>query len=128
MGSVQWHKPVLGRVQGLVEGSAVTVLKYLTIFDHGPLIFHLENCVKITQSCPALCDPVDYTVHGILQARILEWVALPFSRGSSQPRDGTQVSRMAGGFFTSGTAREAQITSPVTCNGLLHVYAETSLS
>ena len=44
MGSVQRHKPVLGRVQGLVEGSAVTVLKYLTIFDHGPLIFHLENC------------------------------------------------------------------------------------
>ena len=44
----------------------------------------------VTQSCPALCDPVDYTVHGILQARILEWVAFPFSRGSSQPRDRTQ--------------------------------------
>ena len=40
-----------------------------------------------TQSCPTLCDPTDYTVHGILQARILEWVAFPFSRGSSQPRD-----------------------------------------
>ena len=40
---------------------------------------------------------MDYTVHGILQARILEWVAFPFSRGSSQPRDGTQVSRIAGG-------------------------------
>ena len=40
-------------------------------------------------------------VHGILQARILEWVAFPFSRGSSQPRDQTQVSRIAGGFFTS---------------------------
>ena len=56
---------------------------------------------KITQSCPALCDPMVYTVHGILQARILEWVALPFSRGSSQPRDQTQVSHIAGGFFTS---------------------------
>jgi len=44
---------------------------------------------------------MDYTVHGILQARILEWVAFPFSRGSSQPRDGTQVSHIAGGFFTS---------------------------
>ena len=43
--------------------------------------------VKVTQSCPTLCDPVDYTVHGILQARILEWVAFPFSRGSSQPRN-----------------------------------------
>ena len=43
--------------------------------------------VKVTQLCPILCDPVDYTVHGILQARILELVAVSFSRGSSQPRD-----------------------------------------
>ena len=43
--------------------------------------------VKVAQSCPTLCDPTDYTVHGILQARILEWVAFPFSRVSSQPRD-----------------------------------------
>ena len=43
--------------------------------------------VKAAQSCPTLCDPMDYTVHGILQARILEWVAFPFSRGSSQPRN-----------------------------------------
>ena len=42
--------------------------------------------MKVTQSCPTLCDPMDYTVHGILQARILDWVALPFSRGSSHPR------------------------------------------
>ena len=41
-------------------------------------------------------DPMDYTIHGILQARILEWVAFPFSRGSSQPRDQTQVSHIAG--------------------------------
>ena len=57
--------------------------------------------VKVAQSCPTLCDPMDYTVHGILQARILEWVAVPFSRGSSQPRDQLQVSHIAGGFFTS---------------------------
>ena len=50
----------------------------------------------------------DYTVHAILQVRILEWVALPFSRGSSQPRDWTQVSCIAGGFFTSWATREAQ--------------------
>ena len=43
--------------------------------------------VKVAQSCLTLCDPMDHTVHGILQARILEWVAIPFSRGSSQPRD-----------------------------------------
>ena len=48
---------------------------------------------------------MDYTVHGILQARILEWVAVPFSRGSSQPSDQTQVSRIAGRFFTSWATR-----------------------
>ena len=57
--------------------------------------------VKVAQSCPTLCNPVSYTVHGILQARILEWVAFPFFRESSQPRDRTQVSRIAGRFFTS---------------------------
>ena len=56
---------------------------------------------KVSQSCPALCDPVDYTVHGILQARIPEWAAFLYSRGSSQPRGLTQVSHIAGKFFTS---------------------------
>ena len=56
--------------------------------------------VKVTHSCLTLCDPMD-RVHGILQARILEWVAIPFSKGSSQPRDQTQVSCIAGRFFTS---------------------------
>ena len=60
-------------------------------------------------SCPTLCDPLDYTVHGTLQARILEWVAFPFSRGFSQPGDRTQVSHIAGGFFTSWSTREAPI-------------------
>ena len=57
--------------------------------------------VKVTQSFPTLCNPMDSTVHGILQARILERVAVPFSRGSFQPRDQTQVSCIAGRFFTS---------------------------
>ena len=57
--------------------------------------------MKVTQSCPTLCDTLDYTLHVILQARIPEWVAFPFSRGSSQPRDQTQVSHIADGFFTS---------------------------
>ena len=51
--------------------------------------------------------PRGYTVHGILQTRILEWVVFPFSRGSSQPRDWTQVSHIAGRFFTSWATREA---------------------
>ena len=58
----------------------------------------IEREVKVVQSCLTLCDP--HTVQGFLQARMLEWVAFAFSRGSSQPRDGTQVSCIAGGFFT----------------------------
>ena len=61
--------------------------------------------VLIPQLCPTLCDPMDcsplgFSVHGILQARILEWVAISFSRGSSRPTDRTWVSCIAGGFFT----------------------------
>ena len=52
--------------------------------------------VQVAQLCPILCDPMDFTVHRILQARTLEWVVFPFSRGFSQPRDRTQVSRIAG--------------------------------
>ena len=62
--------------------------------------------VKVAQSCQTLCNPMDYKVHGILQVRILEWVAFPFSRGSSQPRDRTWVSCIAGGFFTNWGIRE----------------------
>ena len=63
-------------------------------------------CVQVSQSCPTLCNPVDCilpgsSVHGILQTRILERVAISFARGPSQPRDRTQVSCTAGGFFTS---------------------------
>ena len=68
----------------------------------------LSTPVKVTQSCPTLCDPMDYTVYRILQARILQCVAILFSSGSSQPRDRIQVSRIAGRFFTSWTTKEAQ--------------------
>ena len=54
------------------------------------------------------CNPMGYTVHGILQAGILEWVAVPFSRGSSQPRNGTRVSCIVGEFFTSWATREGK--------------------
>ena len=66
--------------------------------------------VRVAQSCLTPCDPMDYTVHGILQARILEWVAILqgiFSRGSSEPRDRSQVSRITDGFFTRWFTREA---------------------
>ena len=68
------------------------------------LLYNREMKVKVTQSCPALCNPMHYIVHGILQARKLEWVSFPFSRGSSQPRDWTQVSCI----FTSWATRGAQ--------------------
>ena len=60
-------------------------------------------------SCQTLCNPLNYTAHGIFQARILTWVAVPFSRNSSQPRDQTQVSHTAGRFFTSWATREALV-------------------
>ena len=66
------------------------------------------NEVKVAQSCLTLCNPVGYTVHGFLQPRILEWVAFPFSRVSSKPRDWTQVSCIAGRFFSSWATRDAQ--------------------
>ena len=71
------------------------------------LMHYLCMKVKVAQSHPTLRDPTDCTVHGILQARILEWVAFTF-RGSTQPRDQTQVSLIAGRFFTSWPTREAQ--------------------
>ena len=66
---------------------------------------HCHFCVLVAQLCPSPCDPLgcslpEFSVHGILQAKILEWVAISFSRGSSQPRDWTQVSCIAGRFFT----------------------------
>ena len=74
--------------------------------------FSLYTCyVLAAQSRLTLCDPVDCStpgssIHGILQVRILEWVATPFSRRSSQSREQTQVSCIAGGFFTIWTTRE----------------------
>ena len=70
-----------------------------------------------------LCDPMDYIVHRILQNKILEWVPVPFSRGSSQPRNQSQVSHTAGRFFTSRATREVLWSEalPTTVPGLLHV-------
>ena len=61
------------------------------------------------------CSLPHSSVHGILQARMLEWVAIPFSRGSSPPRDQTWVSRIEGGFFTVWATREAPLISLLTC-------------
>ena len=74
---------------------------------HSLLRSYLQWCLKfssVAQSCPTLCDPHGL-LHGILQARILEWVAFPLSRGSSRPRNQTRVSCIAGGFFTNWALR-----------------------
>ena len=88
-----------------------TMMRYYLI-PHTSIIFLLFIKMKSeSESQSVMSDswqPLDYTVHGILQARILEWVAYPFSRASFQPRDRTQVSQIAGGFLTSSATREGQ--------------------
>ena len=69
------------------------------------LVCRVKSESEVAQSCPTLCDPMDgsppsSSVHGIFQARVLEWVARPSSRASSQHRDQAWVSCIAGGFFT----------------------------
>ena len=75
---------------------------------------NMKSESEVAQSCPSLCDPMDcslpgFSIHGILQARILEWVTISFSRGSSKPRDWTQVSRIGGRRFNLWTTREYNI-------------------
>ena len=77
-----------------------------------PLLYLICACL-VCPLCVAVCDPVDCSPpgssdHGILQARRLDWVAMPSSRGSSQPRDRSQISSIADGFFTIWAPREAQ--------------------
>ena len=89
----------------LVESSINSVWS-----PHSVASSYLSECeVKVTQSCLTPCNPVNYTLHGILQARILEWVAFPFSRGSSQPRDRTQVSHIGKETQTDSLPAEPQV-------------------
>ena len=88
------------------------------------LIMCLKVKVKVTPLCLTLCDPMDNTVHGMLQARILEWVAYPFSSISSRPRNRTRVSCIAGGFFTNWAIREA----PILCLSLTSATLSYSMS
>ena len=88
-----------------------------------PLLWFCSLCFlplqwtsEVAQSCPTLCDPMDCSlpgssIHGIFQARVLEWVAISFSRGSSQPEDRTQVSHIAGRRFAVWATRESLFLS-----------------
>ena len=87
------------------------------------LVPHPERkTILVSQLCPTHCNPMDCSppssfVHGILQARILEWIAMLFSRGSSWPRDWTWVSCIAGRFFTTWATREAlSLPKPIKKN------------
>jgi len=106
---------------------ATTLLTYL-------LLVTVSVCrtVLVAQSCLTLCDPTNcslpgFSVHGILQAKILEWIAIPFSRGTSQPRDRTLVSCLAGRFFTIWATKRSPILSGLLLQGGL-VFTQLVLS
>ena len=91
----------------------------LCIWDRSQIILFVNYILCESESRSViwtLSDPMDYTVHGILQVTILEWVAFLFSRGSSQPRDWTQVSCIAGRFFISWVTRDARVLCEASYN------------
>ena len=99
----------------------VVSLSSLSLF--WPCIYWKWKESEVAQSCPTLCDPMDCSlpgssVHGIFQARVLEWIAISFSRGSSQPRDWTRVSHIIDRRFTIW-AYWWSPNPPVTINYLL---------
>ena len=101
------HSNISGLVTGFQEGE--TVLKQDTLLLYNPWS-------EVAQSYPTVCDPMGCSlsgssIRGIFQARVLEWIAISFSRGSSWPRNRTQVSLIAGRRFTVWATREAQLSS-----------------
>ena len=86
-------------------------MKFVLEVEEGTLkLYAIES--EVARLCPTLCDPTDCSlpgssVHRIFQARVLEWVTISLSRGSSRPRDQTWVSCIADGFFTIGSTKEA---------------------
>ena len=102
------------------NSSCISLLRFLGSALRFEVRFYLlcQNItpwVKVAQLRPTLWDPMDYTVHGILQARRLACISDPFSRGSSQPRYQTQVSHVAGGFFINWATREAHTGWKIPC-------------
>ena len=115
-----WRIPWKEEPGGLQSAGSQRVRHDLTDLAHiqraiGRLLLLLrcESCLTLCNSMD--CSPPGSSVHGILQARILEWVAFPFSRGSSQPRYRTQASPIASRFFTclSYQGSYTSITSPI---------------
>ena len=111
-----WKKSYDTPKQHLKKKNAETLLWQQRSYSqsYGFPSSHVLMCEsEVAQSCLTLCDPMDcsppgFSVHGIFQARVLEWVAISFSRGSSWPQDRTKVSCIAGRHFTLWATREAQ--------------------
>ena len=103
-----------------------TVFVFLWLISFSVIPSESES--EVAQSCPTLCDPMycslpGFSLHGILQARVLEWVAISFSRGSSQPRYRTQVSRIPGRCYTL-----SHQGSPVISSRSIYVVKNGSIS
>ena len=111
-----------------VAKSCLTLCSTMDCSTPGFPVLHYLPESEVAQSCPTLWDPMGCrgshgtpcppgsSVHGILQARILEWVAISFSMGSSWPRDWTQVSHIAGRCFNLWATREARLSSRACSN------------
>ena len=98
-------RKVMTHLDSILKSRSITLPTKVCLVKAMLFLVVMYGCeivkVKVAQLCLTLWDPMDYTVHGILQARPLEWVVFPFSMGSSQPMDQTQVSCTAGRFFTN---------------------------
>ena len=115
-----WGKEAFSNVKALFE--SILCALYSTVKAQG------FTRAEPLQLCPTLCNPMDcspqVSVRGILQARVLEWIAMPSSRGSSQPRNRTAVfciSCIAGRFFTHWTTWEAQGLTQILSKRVLHL-------
>ena len=100
----KWKATEIQGALFLITSEMLVFIISLCLF---PKLLKWKVKVKVTHLCLTLCNPMDYTVHEILQARILGWVAFSFSRRFSQPRNWTWVSYIAAGFFTNWVTREA---------------------
>ena len=112
----------------LINHSFTYVSNQLLIY----LSIHLPTCVLSHLSCVWLCDPMDHSlqgssVHGILPIRILEWVTMPSSKGSSWPRDHIQVYCIAGRFFTIQAIKEAHLPTNISLY-LLFIYLQLGIA
>ena len=117
-----------------MSSSRFSLPSFFFLFHFLLLAQHIleKGCVLVTQSCPTLCDPMDgrppgYSIQGILQARILEWIVIPFFRGSFWLRDWLRVSCTIGRFSTIWSTREAPEIKKIRNPGTEDSYRSPSL-